>query len=82
MAPTSAQARMGVHKSWAQTEDRAARTAPARAARQAKFEQQVDPDGRLTPQERSIRADHARKAHYTAMSIRSAQVRRARKAAS
>ncbi len=81
MAPTSAQARMGVHKSWANTPDRAARTAPARAARQAKFEQQVDPEGRLDPAERAIRAEHARRAHYLAMSIRSAEVRRARKIA-
>lgn len=81
MAPTSAQARMAVHKSWANTADRRARTAPARAARQAKFEQQVDPDGKLSPAERAIRAEHARKAHYTALSLRAAEVRRSKKLA-
>jgi hypothetical protein len=41
------QSRMGAHKSWAQTENRSARTLPARLALLAKFEKQVDPDGRL-----------------------------------
>lgn len=81
MAPTPTQARMGAHKSWARTEDRAARTAPARAARQAKFELEVDPEGRLSPGERAIRADHARKAFYASMQTRSAEVRRARRLA-
>ena len=29
----------------------------------AKFEREVDPEGKLTPQERAKRAEHARKAH-------------------
>lgn len=46
-------------------------TAPARAAFQAKFEREVDPDGVLDPDERERRAAHARSAYY----IRLAQKR-------
>jgi hypothetical protein len=30
---------------------------------QAKFEREVDPEGKLSPQERAKRAEYARKAH-------------------
>jgi hypothetical protein len=68
--------KMASHESWARTPDRAARTAPARAAMLAKFEAQVDPDGTLDPAERAIRAEHARKAYFTRLSLRSVQARR------
>jgi hypothetical protein len=44
--------RIGAYESWAHTEDRTARTAPARRAMLEKFERAVDPDGKLTPAER------------------------------
>jgi hypothetical protein len=47
----------------------------------ARFERQVDPDGELSLQERARRAEHARKAYFTALALKSAEVRR-RKAAS
>ncbi|MGY2061642.1 hypothetical protein ACW9HQ_42785 [Nocardia gipuzkoensis] len=72
------QARIAAHASWAQTADRAARTAKARAALEGKFEREVDPDGVLPPAERARRAAHARKAHYTRLALRSAQARRKR----
>ena len=72
------QARMAAHASWAKTADRAARTAKARAALANKFEREVDPEGVLTPAERARRAEHARKAHFTRLALRSAQVRRRR----
>lgn len=72
------QARIAAHASWAQTPDRAARTAKARAALAGKFEREVDPDGVLPPEERARRAEHARKAHYTRLALRSAQARRRR----
>ncbi|MFD7841364.1 hypothetical protein ACFV4K_00290 [Nocardia sp. NPDC059764] len=72
------QARIAAHTSWAKTPDRAARTAKAREALASKFEQQVDPDGVLSPQERALRAEHARKAHFTRMALKSAQARRRR----
>lgn len=79
MAPTSAQARAGVHESWARTVDRTARTAPGTAAFLARFEREVDPDGTLEPTERAIRAEHARKAYFTRLAIRSAASRRAKR---
>jgi hypothetical protein len=67
---------MAAHISWAKTDDRAARTAPARKAALTRFEEQVDPDHRLTPTERARRAEHAMRAHMTWLAWRSAQVRR------
>ncbi len=72
------QARIAAHESWAKTPDRSARTANARAAMASKFEQLVDPDRVLSPQERADRAEHARKAHFTRLALKSAQARRRR----
>ena len=69
-------AKIAAHESWARTPDRAARTAPARAALMAKFEAQVDPEGTLSPAERAVRAEHARKAHFARLALKSAQSRR------
>ena len=71
-------ARLAAHTSWANTTDRSARTAPARAAALERYERQVDPDGILPPDERRARAEHARKAHMARMALRSAQARRRR----
>lgn len=68
--------RIAAHESWSRTSDRSARTANARAALMATFETQVDPDGKLSPAERAIRAEHARKAHFSRLALRSAQSRR------
>ena len=43
-----------------------------------KFEQQVDPDGVLPPAERAQRAEHARKAYFKRLALKSAQARRRR----
>lgn len=56
-------------------------TAPAREAFLARFEQQVDPDGALSPDERGRRASYARKAHFGRLALKSVEVRRARKEA-
>ncbi|WP_319454247.1 MULTISPECIES: hypothetical protein [unclassified Mycobacterium] len=72
---------IGAHKSWSQTEDRSARTAPGRQAFLDKFEQQVDPDGILPPAERAKRAEHARKEFFQRLALKSAQARRRRGAA-
>jgi hypothetical protein len=71
-------ASIAAHESWAQTENRTARTAPARKAMLDKFERQVDPDATLLPAERAIRAEHARKAHFKRLALKSAQARRRR----
>ncbi len=69
---------MAAQISWAKTDDRSARTAPARRAARARFEEQVDPDGRLSAAERARRAEHALRAHMTRLALRSARVRRRR----
>ncbi|BCT76925.1 hypothetical protein SCMU_27670 [Sinomonas cyclohexanicum] len=74
-------AQIAANESWAQTEDRSARTAPARAAMLAKFEHEADPEGRLLPAERARRAEHLRKAHFQRLALKSAQSRRRAKAA-
>lgn len=72
--------RIGAHVSWARTEDRAVRTAPARRALRAKFEREVDPEGRLSEQELAIRTDHAMRAYFQRMALRREQARRDRRA--
>jgi len=62
--------RLGAHVSWANTKDRTARTAPARAALDQKFLDQADGD--------PVRASHLRKAYFQRLSLKSAQARRAR----
>lgn len=63
--------RIGAHTSWANTKDRTARTAPARAALEQRFLDQADGD--------PVRAAHLRKAYYQRLALKSAQARRARK---
>jgi len=53
---------------------------PAHRGFRARFERQVDPEGRLGPEERSRRADRARRAHMLKLAEMSAAARRARKA--
>lgn len=74
----SLRARIAAHESWARTEDRTARTAPARAAQMSRFEKQVDPDGTLDPAERARRAESARRAHFARLAYLSAKARRKR----
>lgn len=64
------------HESWARTPDRSARTANARKAALDRFEREVDPDGVLDPVERARRAEHARKAYFTRLALKSAKARR------
>jgi hypothetical protein len=68
----SAIGRIGAHTKWANTTDRTAATAPARAALEQKFLDQADGD--------PLRAASLRKAYYARLSLASAEVRRARKA--
>jgi hypothetical protein len=72
------QAQAAAHRSWAATPDRSARTAPARQAAAARFEQQVDPTGTLPAAERALRAESARKAHFADLALKSARARRLR----
>ncbi len=61
-------ARLAAHDSWAQTEDRAARTAPARKALDKKFLDAAGGD--------PVKAEHLRKAHYLRLALASAKARR------
>jgi hypothetical protein len=56
-------------------------TEPGLKALLAKFEREVDPDGKLDPAERARRAEHARKAHFKRLAFASAKARRQRKGA-
>lgn len=60
-------ARIAAHESWAATEDRTARTAPARAALDAKFLAEAGGD--------PVRAQHLRKAYFQRLALKSAQAR-------
>lgn len=61
-------ASIAAHDSWANTENRSARTAPARRALEEKYLREADGD--------PVRAEHLRKAHYARLSLKSAQSRR------
>ena len=61
-------ASIAAHTSWANTTNRSARTAPARAALDAKFLAEADGD--------PVRADHLRKAYFKRLALKSAQSRR------
>lgn len=74
----SMRGRLAAHARWSKEADRVAATAAARAGQMARFEREVDPDNQLDPAERAIRAEHARKAHMTRMSLRAAEARRAK----
>ncbi len=80
-AERTLRAQIGAHESWSRTPDRSARTAPARAAALARFEALVDPDGVLPEAERHRRAEHARKAYFLKLALKSAQARRKVKSA-
>lgn len=69
------QAQIAANTMWAGVADRTARTAPARAGLEARFERQVDPDGTLDPVERAKRTKNARQAHFQRMALKSAQSR-------
>jgi len=61
------------HESWARTEDRAARTAPARQALEQRFLNEAGGD--------PVRAEHLRKAYYQRLALKSAAARRRAKSA-
>ena len=76
----SLRGRLAAHSLHARIADPVAHTAPARKAALERFERQVDPDGSLPPAERARRAEHARKAYFLGLALKSAQARRKRAA--
>ena len=59
--------------------DSKALTQPAREAMDNRFLDEVDPDRILPEAERKRRADHARKAYFTRLALKSAAARKARR---
>jgi hypothetical protein len=72
--------RIGAHRLHA-THDSRETTAPARSAFLARFEDEVDPDHTLPDAERQRRAEHARKAYFARLALRSARTRSRKKLA-
>jgi hypothetical protein len=73
LSPTERQMRsqLAAHTSWANTEDREQRTAPARNALEAKFLAEASGD--------PVRAESVRKAYYKRLAFESAKARRENK---
>jgi hypothetical protein len=77
----SLRAAIAVETSWANTQDRTARTQPGRDAAFAKFEAEIDEKfPGLDPAERRRRAEHLRRAHMKRLALKSAKARRLKKA--
>ena len=77
-AERSLRARLAAYAMHAQHDSRDT-SAPGRAAFLARFETDVDPDGRLDPEERRRRAEHARSAYFARLALASVAARRARR---
>jgi hypothetical protein len=58
------------------TSDRTAATAAARSSFESRFERMVDPEGKLSPEERALRAESARNAHFARLAYLSVKARR------
>jgi len=69
-------ARQAAHVLHSRIADPAAHTRPARNAFLIRFETEVDPEGCLTPAERTRRAAHARRAYFISLALKSAVARR------
>lgn len=73
---------IAAHERWARTNQQGRRegTQAARDALPAYFERLVDPEGKLTPEERAVQAANARRAHLLRMTKLSVEARKAAKA--
>jgi hypothetical protein len=68
------------HERWANVDDRAAATEPARQAFRDRFLTEArERFGDLPPDDLAYRAEHLRKAFYARLALKSAQARRGRK---
>ncbi len=75
-AQRAMRAKLGAHTSWAKTENRTERTAPGRAAADARFERDVRAEFPNLPDEEVYKlAANARAAHYLRMQLNSAASR-------
>lgn len=72
-------ARIASNVRWSMEPDRTAATAAARRAADQRFEKLVDPNGEMSPHDRAVRAEAARRAHFLRMAHKSANVRRGKR---
>lgn len=72
-------ARIAAAERWGRCPDRSQATAPARAGLRAKFARQVDPNGRLEPDELERRVDSLMRAHMLRMSLAAKNARAAKR---
>jgi hypothetical protein len=83
-SPNPAQRRLAAQLAaftrWAH-EDPAATAERGQAGLLGRFEREVDPDNVLSPEERSRRAEAARKAHMIKLALASAKARASRRSA-
>lgn len=77
-AERTLRARQAAHESWANTDDPSARGRKGADGLLARFEREIDPDGKLDPADRRRRAEHKRQAHMTALAFKAAKARRLR----
>lgn len=71
--------RLGAYVSWANTPNRAARTAPARRGLEAKFDRMViEAHGELPPDEHAKCAEAFRNAYYAELTQKSVRARKQR----
>ena len=73
-------AEIAISTRWANTpaEERPKANEKARREFLARFERDVDPDGTLHPAERARRAEHAKRAYFARLALKSVQARRRR----
>lgn len=71
-------ARVAAHTRWAKEPDRNKATASARKGLEAKWAREVDPDGRMAPDELERRVANLRQAHMSRMALASARARRSK----
>jgi hypothetical protein len=70
-------ARLAAHTLHASVDSRV-HTERARATFLSRFESDVDPNGELTVDERARRAEHAKRAYFLGLALKSAKARRTR----
>jgi hypothetical protein len=71
---------MAAHIGWAGCEDRRERTRPGLDAINRRYEDEVDPERKLSQRERQKRAENAKKAHMARISLLGIQARREKRA--
>lgn len=69
-------AKLAAHTRWSREGSREEATRKARERFEQSFEDKVDPERKLPPQERARLAEHAKKAHFYRMAMKSVEARK------